>query len=114
VSGVDGANWSAARPVSRDERWVEREIDGETVLLPVRGGATDLQFLFVLNVTASWIWRQLDGVRDAAALAAALAAEFDVEPQQAAADVNELLQSFSAAGLIAPARPVAAEARVSV
>jgi hypothetical protein len=97
----------------RDQRWVEREIDGETVLLPVRGGATDLQFLFVLNVTATWIWRQVDGVRDAAALAAALAAEFDVDLQQATADVDELLESFRSAGLIKPAEPLAAETRVS-
>jgi hypothetical protein len=94
-----------ALPV-RDENWAAREIDGETVLIPLRAGAADLHFLLVLNATAAFIWGQLDGTRDLDQVASSVADAFDVSLEEAAADVRALLESFREVGLIQPPQSV--------
>jgi hypothetical protein len=49
------------------------------------------------------VFSRLDGRRDAAALARIVCAEFDVEPERAAADVEAFLRALVEAGLAAPA-----------
>ena len=88
----------------RDDNWVSRKVDGETVLIPIRAGAADLQFLFVLNATASWVWQQLDGSRTLDEIAHGLTEQFDVTLERAQIDVRQLVETFIEARL---ARPLA-------
>lgn len=96
----------AGRPI-RADNWVSRQIDGETVLVPIRAGAADLQFLFVLNATASWVWSHLDGRHAVPDLARGLTTEFQVPLEQAEQDVKALLGSLAELALIRdePGRP---------
>ena len=95
-----------AGPVVRDENWVSRVIDGDTVLVPIRAGAVDLQFLYVLNATASWVWARLDGARTPEQLARDLTEAFSVSLDRAEQDIRQLITTLGEAGLVRQA-PVA-------
>ncbi len=80
--------------------YVERCIEGETVLVPVRSGTADLDCIVAFNQTASHIWQQLDGERTVAELVSALRDEYEVESEVAERDVVEFLESMEKAGLV--------------
>jgi hypothetical protein len=80
---------------------VTREIMGETLIVPIRAGAADLNALYVLNPTAASLWRQLDGSRTGDDLVDILVDSFEVDHETARRDVDEFLASLRAAGLTA-------------
>jgi hypothetical protein len=85
-----------------DERrsYVTRDIGGETLIVPVTGHVMDLESIFVLNPVGSRIWELLRTPTTADRIADAVAGEFTVSRQDAAADVGEFLDVLSARGLI--------------
>lgn len=70
-------------------------LDGRAVLIDLER-ATALG----LNDSASFLWQRLDG-REPPALAAELAREFEVEPEQARRDVDEFVGLLRARGFLA-------------
>jgi hypothetical protein len=82
------------------ERTITREIDGQMVLVPLRDEVANLDSIYTLNETASYLWRRLDGSHTVRELGQALAAAFDVSPDDAAADVGRLLEDLRREGLI--------------
>jgi hypothetical protein len=79
--------------------FVTRRIAGETILVPVTGNVADLDAVYTLNEVGSFIWHLIDGERSAQALAEAVCAEYDVAPERAALDVDELLTTLEAKGM---------------
>ena len=75
-----------------------REIDDETVII-----APTENMMHELNDTGSFLWKNIDGRRTAAELAALLAAEYEVTPSAALADTEELLQRLISSKLLVPA-----------
>jgi hypothetical protein len=75
--------------LSRKADVVQREVAGEVFLVPIRGHLADLQELFVLNETGSWIWERLDA-RGCAfdELVQGLILEFEVDEETARRDVE--------------------------
>lgn len=84
------------------ESFVTRRIAGETIIVPISGNVGDLESVYTLNEVGSFIWQLIDGERTAQALAAAVCAEYAVGPDQAARDVDELLATLEARGLVRP------------
>jgi hypothetical protein len=80
---------------------IERRVLDEALLVPIGGELADLQRIFALNPVAQYIWAQLDGKRDLAAVRDGIVARFEVEPADAEADLAEFIAQLSAAGLIA-------------
>jgi hypothetical protein len=78
---------------------VTRRIAGETILVPIAGAVSDLDAVYTLNDVASFIWERIDGRQSAHAIAAAVSVEYDVPLDEAARDVDELLNALIAAGL---------------
>jgi hypothetical protein len=79
---------------------IERRVLDEALLVPLRGDLADLQRIFALNPVAQYIWAQLDGEHDLAAVRDGMVARFEVEPAEAEADLAEFIAQLSAAGLI--------------
>jgi hypothetical protein len=79
----------------RSERMVGRRIAGEYVLVPVVGRGADADSIYNLNRVGSFVWEQMDGRRDGAAIAALITEAFDVDRQRAEKDylgfVSQLL-----------------------
>jgi hypothetical protein len=86
----------------RSESVVHRKIGTEAVLVPIRGKVADLDSIYTLNEVGQRIWNLLDGNRTVEQLCEAIAAEYDVTPDQARKDalrfLNELV-SIKAAEL---------------
>ena len=60
----------------------------------------DESVLYALNSTGSFIWQQATGRRTVEEITAALCREFETEPEAAAADTTDFLQSLSERGLL--------------
>jgi len=75
-----------------------REIDEETVII-----SPTENVMHELNDTGSFLWKNVDGRRTTAELAALLAAEYEVAPSAALADTEALLQRLISSKLLVPA-----------
>lgn len=78
---------------------VQREVAGETFLVPIRGHLAQMQELFALNEVGRWLWERLDGERGLEDLVVGLTAEFDVDEVQARQDILRFLHDLAEAGL---------------
>jgi len=90
------------RCYSKDKNLVTRSVAGETIIVPVRGGVSDLEHIYVLNEVGSRVWSLLGDRTPISQIAAAVCAEYEVSPEQAARDVDELLHNLETAALIHP------------
>lgn len=66
-------------------------VSGEHILVPLASRGVDLDSIFNLNSTGTFIWERVDGVRTVAEITALVAAEFAVPDAQAASDCMEFL-----------------------
>jgi hypothetical protein len=82
---------------------VARRIAGEYLLVPVRNGAAQMDYIFTANEVGSVVFRLLDGRRDLREIARLVSLEFDVDEPQARADVQSFLGALREAGLVRPA-----------
>jgi hypothetical protein len=87
----------------RRDHVVFRRIAGETLLIPIRGKLADLQRLFVLEGVGEFIWNNLDGVKSIATLRDEIAEHFDVNPDDAAKDLDEFIAELARKDLISEA-----------
>ena len=81
--------------VKRADRFVETEIDGETVVMELETGD-----FFSLSGSALAIWQLIDGTRDRASLAAAVAAEYQLRESQLAGEIDAFVADLKAAKLV--------------
>ncbi len=91
------------RSFIHDQGVVTRQIAGETVLVPVRSGAADLDFIYTSNDTGTMIWECLDGEKTVSQIVEAICLKYDVSPEEATQDVMDYLGALEAAGLVRPA-----------
>jgi hypothetical protein len=80
--------------------YVTRKIAGETIVVPIRAKAADLDFVYVLNEVGAAIWSQLDAGLGPEEIAKGLSSEFDVSHETAREDVAHFLQSLVQDGLL--------------
>ena len=67
---------------------VAREIEGETIILPLTSGIGDVDDdIYTLNDTGKAIWQRLDGKCTLRDVARELSAEFDCSPEEIERDV---------------------------
>ena len=81
--------------VKRADRFVETEIDGEMVVMELETGD-----FFSLSGSALAIWQLIDGTRDRASLAAAVAAEYQLTESQLAGEIDAFVADLKAAKLV--------------
>jgi hypothetical protein len=79
---------------------VTREVAGETIAIPVRANAAELDSIFTFNEVGSAVWALLDKAQDVAEIVASVAGTFEVAPDQARQDVVRFLDTLLEAGLV--------------
>lgn len=92
------ANVSGDATFHVSERVLSRRVGDEVLLLHLSSGV-----YHVLNETAAHVWGLLENGGGVASIAAALASEFDVDPQCAAEDVSALVARLQEESLISRA-----------
>lgn len=80
-------------------------VAGEHILVPLASRGADIDSIFNLNATGTFIWEKIDGVRTSRQIATLVAAEFDVSAEQAARDCEDFLAQLLEAGAIELAAP---------
>jgi hypothetical protein len=81
---------------------VTRSILGETILVPVRINAGDLDAIYTLNEVGTVIWDLLDGKSSVGQIIEALYKDYEVAPEEAAHGTVDFLESLEKTGLIGP------------
>ena len=85
----------------RNGNVVSRKIAGELFLVPIKGKIADMENIFALTATAEYIWESLDGRKSLNEILNDVVDRFDVEHEQAEADIREFIMELMGAGLIA-------------
>lgn len=88
------------RKWQRNPNVVARRIGADTILVPTGRDIVEHGSLFTLNDTGSYIWETLARPSTAAQIHAALVQQFDVDGEQARADLDGFLASLARAGCI--------------
>ena len=82
------------------EGFILRTVGTNHLVVPVGARTVDFRCLITLNETGAFLWQQLQEERTAQQLAAALLEEYEVTPEQAAADVEAFAQRLQEADLL--------------
>lgn len=80
--------------------FMARQVVGEWVIIPVGERVADFNGIITLNETALFLWQALEQGADEKTLVAKLTEEFDVSPDEAAADIAEFLESLRSHGIL--------------
>ncbi len=84
----------------KDSSVVLRKIADETILVPIRKKAADVESIYVLNEVAGRIWELVDGEKHVQEIRDIIVKEFDVSSEEAEADLAEYLEQLEAAGAV--------------
>ena len=81
--------------------FVLREVCGERVIIGEGLGAINFGKMLALNETAAWLWKQAQEMGDFTieALAERLCEEYDVTPDEAKADVADIIDEWQQVGV---------------
>lgn len=77
-----------------------RQVATESILVPIRQNVGDLDYIYTLSPVAARVWTLLDGERSLEQIVETICAEYDVEHDQAAADVAELVTDLEKVSLV--------------
>ena len=78
----------------RNDNFVFRRIEGETVLVPIRGNVGDLDCIYSLNPAGALVWEHLDGATDLKTIQELLMQEYEVSDQEAEAGLLAFIQDM--------------------
>ena len=88
------------RCYEKDNSMVARQVAGEMILVPIRQNVGDLAHMYTLNDVASHIWQLINGGTTVDDIVSVMTQEYEVEAQQAEADVIEFLSQLEEIGAI--------------
>ena len=80
----------------RNDSFVFRRIEGETILVPIRGNIGDLDCIYSLNPVGALVWAHLDGSRDLDAIKNRITAEYDIADDKAERDLLSFIDEMKA------------------
>ena len=80
--------------------YILRKVHENVVLVPLSDRETDFNGMIILNHTGEFICRMLEQDIDRDSLIAGLAQEYDMEPEQVAADVDVFLDNLAACHML--------------
>ncbi|CAB1073210.1 hypothetical protein D1AOALGA4SA_1796 [Olavius algarvensis Delta 1 endosymbiont] len=78
----------------RNENFVFRRIENETILVPIKDKVGDMGSIYNLNEVGALVWEQLDGRRTLGEIGDKIVAQFEVETREAQADICEFIEQL--------------------
>lgn len=79
---------------------VKREIGNDTILVPIRKSAEELDSIYTVNEVAARIWDLMDGKKTITEIKKAILNEYDVIPEKLDRDVEEFIRKLLGERLI--------------
>jgi hypothetical protein len=74
--------------------YVQRDVAGECILVPIRRTLTEANSIYVLNETGAALWNRIDGRRTAQEIITDFCGEYEVAVDQLANDFTSLLDDL--------------------
>ena len=74
--------------------YVQRDVAGECILVPIRRTLTEANSIYVLNETGAALWYRIDGQRTAQDIVTDFCNEYEVATDQLANDFTSLLDDL--------------------
>ena len=79
----------------KSDSMVSRKIGDESILVPIRQNAGELDSIYTLNDTAAYVWDLIDGQTNVREIKEKLILEFEVTSEDAERDLMEHLQQLT-------------------
>jgi hypothetical protein len=79
------------RIYKKNENFVFRKIENETLLVPIKDNVGDMGSLYNLNEVAAFVWEQLDGKKNLRDIKHRLSDEYEVSAEEAENDLSEYI-----------------------
>jgi hypothetical protein len=79
------------RIYKKNESFVFRKIEDETILVPIKDNVGDMGSLYNLNEVAAFVWEQLDGHKSLGDIKQRLIEEYEVSAEEAEDDLSEYI-----------------------
>jgi len=76
---------------AKNPDYVQRDVAGECILVPIRRNLTESNSIYVLNDTGAVLWRRIDGIRSVQTISDEFVQEYDVTVEQLRQDFHTLL-----------------------
>ena len=83
------------RVYQKNQNFVFRKIDKETLLVPIKNDVGDMDCLYNLNEVGAFVWEHLDGQKTARDIKKLIVAEFGVSVREADADLEKFVMQLS-------------------
>jgi methyltransferase-like protein len=81
--------------LSHSSSIVTRKTGNEYVLVPITNNIADMNSVYTLNETGAYIWELIDGQKNVEEIITALTEEYDIDKQNAEADVFTFIDNMS-------------------
>ena len=75
----------------KNQNFVFRQIDDETLLVPIKDNVGDLGAIYNLNQVAAFVWQHLDGKKTLNDIKDLMTGEFEVSDPDAEQDLTEFV-----------------------
>ena len=79
---------------TKNADYVQRDVAGECILVPIRRRLTDVNSIYVLNETGAALWNRIDGRRTTQDIMTEFCEEYDVSSEQLIQDFSTLLDDL--------------------
>ena len=86
----------------RNESFVFRRIENETILVPIKDNVGDMNCIYNLNEVGAFIWQNIKCKNSVTDLKNMILSEFEVTKSQAEADLNEFINDLKGIEAIIP------------
>ena len=87
----------------RNDNFVFRRIENETILVPIKDNAGDMSSIYNLNEVGAFIWQNINCKNSIADIKNMILSEFEITETQAIADLNEFVKALQKIEAIGPA-----------
>ena len=92
------------RRYRRSPNMVYRQIEAESLLVPIKSNVGDMGFIYNLNDVGTFIWDRLDGENQLGDITNQIVEEFDVSPEEAQEDLLHFTGQLKKIGAIEAVR----------
>jgi len=92
------------RAFIKNKNFVFRQIDDETILVPIKNNVGDMGAIYNLNAVGAYVWEHLDGEKTLHDLKNMVIEEFEVSSQDAERDLIEFVGQLEKIDAIHPAK----------
>ena len=86
----------------KNKNFVFRQIDDETILVPIKNNVGDMGSIYNLNEVGAFVWKHIDGEKTLSDIKNEIAVEFEVPLETAEEDLMEFVDQLEEIEAIFP------------